>query len=251
ALHNGAFAIIPKPKLGGRDFLESAADDLAGIIRAAAASRIHKLMPSPPSAVEVRSRTENGKADAPRLVAIGSSTGGTQALEMILQALPRGCPGMVVVQHMHPELVQAFAENLNRSLVLNVKVAENGDRIQPGWVFLAPGESHLTVERDDLGWRCHLKEGPLVSKHCPSVDVLFRSVAKEAGSHATGFVLTGMGEDGARGLKEMREAGASTYAQDEESCVVFGMSKEAIKLGAAQRIVSLGEIPHIIAGYEV
>jgi len=251
ALQSGAFAIIPKPKLGVRDFLESAADDLAGIIRAAASSRIQKLVPTTPSAIEVPSRSENGKTDAPRLVAIGCSTGGTQALEMILQALPRGCPGMVVVQHMHSELVPAFAENLNRSLPLNVKVAENGDRIIPGWVFLAPGDRHLTVERDDSGWRCHLKEGPLVSKHCPSVDVLFRSVAKEAGSYATGFVLTGMGEDGARGLKEMRDAGASTYAQDEESCVVFGMSKEAIKLGAAQRVVSLGEIPHIIAGYGV
>jgi two-component system, chemotaxis family, protein-glutamate methylesterase/glutaminase len=248
ALQAGAFAIVPKPKLGVRDFLENAADDLAGIIRAAASSRIQHLVPTFRATPESPVSTKNGGGDPGRIVAIGSSTGGTQALEMILQALPRTCPGIVVVQHMHPELVNVFAETLNRSLSLNVKVAQTGDRITPGWVYLAPGERHLTVERDESGLKCLVKEGPQVSKHCPSVDVLFRSVAKEAGASATGFVLTGMGEDGARGLKEMRDAKAATYAQDEESCVVFGMSKEAIRLGAVERVVSLGEIPEIIAG---
>lgn len=247
ALQAGAFAIVPKARTDLEHFLERAADDLAGIVRAAASSRIDRLalpMPSPAPADWPGARP----LGAGGLVAMGASIGGTRALEMILQALPGHCPGIVVVQHMPAPLVETFARNLNRSVTLKVKVAASGDRIERGWVYLAPGDVHLAVQREGSGFTCQLKAGPEVSKHRPSVDFLFRSVAKEAGAKAMGFVLTGMGEDGARGLKEMREAGARTFAQDEDSSVVFGMSKEAIRLGAAERVVSLGEIPAIVAG---
>lgn len=253
ALQLGAFAIVPKPKAAVRDFLENATDDLAGIIRAAASSRIQKLVPTSNAAVpaNLKPRPVQVGSGPDHLVAIGSSTGGTQVLEMILQALPSTAPGMVVVQQMHPELVNTFAESLNRSLPLNVKVAETGDVVRRGWVHLAPGGRHLSIESDGRCYRCVVKEGPLVSKNCPSVDVLFRSVAKEAGSNATGIVLTGMGDDGARGLKEMLDAGASTYAQDEESCVVPSMPREAVKHGGVGQVVTLGEIPWILAGSRI
>ena len=253
ALQMGAFAIIPKPKAAVRDFLESATDDLAGIVRAAASSRIQKLVPVSNAAVpaNLKSRPVQVGAGPDHIVAIGSSTGGTQVLEMIFQALPSTAPGMVVVQQMHPELVNTFAESLNRSLSLKVKVAETGDVVRRGWVHLAPGGRHLSIENDGRCYRCIVKEGPLVSRNCPSVDVLFRSVAKEAGSNATGIVLTGMGEDGARGLKEMLDAGASTYAQDEESCVVPSMPREAVKHGGVGQVVTLGEIPWILAGSRI
>jgi two-component system chemotaxis response regulator CheB len=180
------------------------------------------------------------------LVAIGTSTGGTQALEAILTRLPRVCPGLVIVQHMPERFTAAFAERLNRLCQIEVLEARNGDRVIPGRALIAPGGRHMLLTRSGAQYQVEVRDGPPVSRHRPSVDVLFRSAARAAGSNALGIILTGMGDDGARGLKEMREAGARTLAQDEDSCVVFGMPKEALKLGAVERVLALGEIPAAI-----
>ncbi|RXU04796.1 chemotaxis response regulator protein-glutamate methylesterase, partial [Pseudomonas syringae] len=181
-----------------------------------------------------------------RIVAIGTSTGGTQALEAVLTALPRVCPGMVIVQHMPEKFTASFAERLNSLSQIEVREARNNDRILPGLALIAPGGKHMMVTRSGAYYHVQVIDGPLVNRHRPSVDVLFRSVAKFAGKNATGIIMTGMGDDGARGLKEMLDAGSATVAQDEASCVVFGMPKEAIKLNAAQRIIPLQEIHQVI-----
>ncbi len=181
-----------------------------------------------------------------RIVAIGTSTGGTQALEFVLMALPSDCPGIVIVQHMPEKFTAIFAERLNSQCEIEVREAMNNDRVLPGLALIAPGGKHMMLKRSGYSYQVEVKDGPLVNRHCPSVDVLFRSVAKFAGRNATGIIMTGMGDDGARGMKEMHEAGVSTIAQDELSCVVFGMPKEAIKLGGVDRIMPLQEIPSAI-----
>ena len=181
-----------------------------------------------------------------RIVAIGTSTGGTQALEAVLTALPRVCPGMVIVQHMPEKFTASFAERLNSVCQIEVREARNNDRILPGLALIAPGGKHLMVTRSGAYYHAQVIDGPLVNRHRPSVDVLFRSVAKFAGKNATGIIMTGMGDDGARGLLAMRENGAQTIAQDEASCVVFGMPKEAIKLGSAQTVEPLNKFPRLI-----
>jgi two-component system chemotaxis response regulator CheB len=182
-----------------------------------------------------------------RFTAIGTSTGGTQALEYVLSSLPRTCPGLVVVQHMPEKFTAAFAQRLDRICEIEVREARTGDRVIPGRAIIAPGGQHLVVKRSGAQYVVEVVAAPPVNRHCPSVDVLFRSCAKYAGRNATGVIMTGMGDDGARGLLEMHQAGARTLAQDEESCVVFGMPKEAIKLGAADRVVPLSAIPELIA----
>jgi two-component system, chemotaxis family, protein-glutamate methylesterase/glutaminase len=181
-----------------------------------------------------------------RVVAIGTSTGGTQALEHVLAQLPAVCPGIVIVQHMPPAFTGAFASRLNNLCAIEVREAKNNDRVIPGTALIAPGGKHLLLKRSGAQYYVEVKEGPPVNRHCPSVDVLFRSAATCAGSNALGIIMTGMGDDGARGLKEMRDAGAHTIAQDEASCVVFGMPKEAIRLDAAERVMSLDEVPRAI-----
>jgi len=174
-----------------------------------------------------------------RVVAIGTSTGGTQALEEILTALPRVCPGIVIVQHMPEKFTAAFAQRLNGLCQISVKEAENNDRVVPGRALIAPGGRHMLLRRSGAQYHVEVVDGPLVNRHRPSVDVLFRSVAKCAGANAQGIIMTGMGDDGAAGLLEMRGAGARTVAQDEESCVVFGMPKEAIKRGGVEKTLPL------------
>jgi two-component system chemotaxis response regulator CheB len=178
-----------------------------------------------------------------RIVAIGTSTGGTQALEVVLTALPRVCPGIVIVQHMPEKFTEAFANRLDGICKIEVKEASNNDRVLPGRALIAPGGKHMVLRRSGAQYFVEVLDGPLVNRHRPSVDVLFRSVAKVAGKNALGIIMTGMGDDGAAGLLEMRKANAFTIAQDEASCVVFGMPKEAIKLGAANKIIPLNEIP--------
>jgi two-component system chemotaxis response regulator CheB len=177
-----------------------------------------------------------------RIIAIGTSTGGTVALERVLIALPGDCPGIAVVQHMPETFTAAFAGRLNEMCEVEVAEAVHGERLRPGHVLIAPGGRHLMLRRSGACYYVEVVDGPPVNRHKPAVDVLFRSVAKCAGPNALGALLTGMGDDGARGLLEMRQAGACTVAQDEASCVVFGMPKEAIKLGAAERVLPLGRI---------
>jgi two-component system chemotaxis response regulator CheB len=178
-----------------------------------------------------------------RIIAIGASTGGTQALKAVLSRLPQVCPGLVIVQHMPERFTAAFAQRLTSICAIDVREAVDGDRVLPGCALIAPGGKHLLLRRSGACYYAAVRDGPLVNRHKPSVDVLFRSVAQYAGRNAVGVLLTGMGDDGARGLKELHEAGAHTVAQDEATCVVFGMPREAIKLGAVRQVLPLADIP--------
>jgi two-component system chemotaxis response regulator CheB len=184
-----------------------------------------------------------------RIVAIGTSTGGTQALEAVLTVLPRVSPGIVIVQHMPEKFTASFAARLDTLCQIEVREAQNGDRVIPGRALIAPGGRHMLLKRNGSQYHVEVVDGPVVNRHRPSVDVLFRSVAKFAGRNALGVIMTGMGDDGARGLKEMHDAGAFTVAQDEASCVVYGMPKEAVKLGGVDRSASLQAIPAEIMKY--
>ena len=200
-------------------------------------------------AVQHTDAQKNALKNADKFVAIGTSTGGTQALECVLPLLPADSPGIVIVQHMPANFTRMFAQRLNSISAIEVREAQAGDRIQNGLALIAPGGKHMVVKRAGTHYQVDIVDGPLVSRHKPSVDVLFRSVASVAGENAMGIIMTGMGDDGARGLKEMLLAGARTLAQDEQSSVVFGMPKEAILREAAQSIVSLKSIPDVIANF--
>ena len=176
----------------------------------------------------------NAHPSTDSIVAVGTSTGGTQALEHLLTELPRTAPGIVIVQHMPEKFTASFAKRLNDLCEIEVREACDGDRVSPGLALIAPGGRHLLLRRQAAHYRVEVRDGPLVNRHRPSVDVLFRSVAQSAGGNALGIIMTGMGDDGARGLKLMRDAGARTLAQDEASCIVYGMPKEAVKLGAVE-----------------
>ncbi len=258
AMSAGAVEVITKPTTGLKNFLLESAAELVAAIRAAANANVRNLgkrhaapvlTPATRLSADAVLPAAQGQAMAQtteRIVAIGTSTGGTQALEAVLTALPRVCPGMVIVQHMPEKFTASFAERLNGLSRIEVREARNNDRILPGLALIAPGGKHMMVTRSGAFYHVQVIDGPLVNRHRPSVDVLFRSVARFAGKNATGIIMTGMGDDGARGLKEMLDAGASTVAQDEASCVVFGMPKEAIKLNAAQRILPLHDIHQAI-----
>lgn len=182
-----------------------------------------------------------------KIIAIGTSTGGTQALEVILRTLPRNVPGIVIVQHMPERFTNAFAARLDSLCEIEVREAIDGDRVIAGRALIAPGGRHMLVVNTSMGgYQVEVRDGPPVSRHRPSVNVLFRSVARVAGANALGIIMTGMGDDGAEGLLEMHQTGAYTIAQDESSCVVYGMPKEAVALGAVDRIIPLNEIPNII-----
>ena len=256
ALAAGAFAIFTKPGLGVKGYLVDASADLVAAVRAAAGARVARLPPqaalpkAPPKLTADAVLAPGFEAMAvttDRFTAIGTSTGGTQALEFVLSSLPRTCPGLVVVQHMPEKFTAAFAARLDHLCEIEVREARSGDRVIPGRAIIAPGGQHLVVRRSGAQYLVEVVAAPPVNRHCPSVDVLFRSCAKYAGRNAVGVIMTGMGDDGARGLLEMRQAGARTFGQDEESCVVFGMPKEAIKLGAVERVVPLSAIPELIS----
>ena len=251
ALAAGAFAIFTKPTLGVKGFLEDASTELCQAVRAAAGARVRPpiwaVVPKANADIVLAPGGEAMAVTTDRFTAIGTSTGGTQALEFVLSSLPRTCPGIVVVQHMPEKFTAAFAARLNGLCEIEVREARTGDRVLAGRALIAPGGKHLVVRRSGAQYVAEVVSAPPVNRHCPSVDVLFRSVAKYAGKNALGVIMTGMGDDGARGLLEMKLAGAHTLAQDEESCVVFGMPKEAIKLGAVDRIVSLAQIPELIS----
>ncbi len=184
-----------------------------------------------------------------RVVVIGTSTGGTQALETVLSKLAASTMGIVIVQHMPGKFTTTFAERLNNRCQIEVREAKSGDRVQPGLALIAPGGQHMMLKRSSTQFTVEVTDGPLVNRHKPSVDVLFRSAAKYAGGNALGIIMTGMGDDGAIGMKEMRQAGARTIAQDEASCVVFGMPKEAIRLGGVEQVLALEQISGAITAY--
>jgi two-component system chemotaxis response regulator CheB len=246
ALAAGAVAIITKPKLGLKQFLVDAADDLVAAVKAAARANVKKLVVADKlSADAVLQPADDRPAmiqTTERVVALGTSTGGTQALEVVLRALPRVCPGIVIVQHMPEKFTAEFANRLNGLCQIEVREAQNNDRVVPGRALIAPGGKHMLLRRNGAQYFVEVKDGPLVNRHRPSVDVLFRSVAKCAGANALGVIMTGMGDDGAAGLLEMRQAGARTLAQDEESCVVYGMPKEAFKRGGVEAHIPLSGI---------
>ncbi|HZX33309.1 MAG TPA: chemotaxis response regulator protein-glutamate methylesterase, partial [Rhodocyclaceae bacterium] len=251
ALAAGAVGVINMPELGLRDFLRNAAEHVVSVIKTAVGFtpdiQVERGLPPGPEASPPVIPVRNGLAanpvvNADAVVAIGTSTGGTQALEAVLTALPPDCPGIVIVQHMPERFTALFSERLDSLCRIEVLEAKNGDRVQPGRALVAPGGRHMTLRRNGGHYEVQVADGPPVNRHKPSVDVLFRSVAKVAGDKALGIIMTGMGDDGALGMREMHEAGAFTIAEDEASCVVFGMPKEAIKLGAVDRIVSLQQI---------
>jgi two-component system chemotaxis response regulator CheB len=253
ALEYGAVEIITKPKLGARQFLEEARITVCEAVKAAALTRARLRAWKPPLPIE-KKLTADAIMPAPHphamarttesIIVVGASTGGTEALCQFLQAMPSDSAGTVIVQHM-PELFTAsFARRLNDLCAMEVREAVDGDTILRGLVLIAPGNKHTLVKRSGARYYVEVKDGPLVSRHRPSVDVLFRSAARYAGKNCIGVIMTGMGDDGASGMAEMRENGAFTIAQDEKSCVVFGMPKEAIARGGVDKILPLNQIAH-------
>jgi len=279
AIAAGAVEIITKPELGLKGFLEESATRFLNTVKSEAAARIAKLkeirdknpplpkriIPAPPTrppvpgaappklsadAVLPRAESRAMSVTTDKVIAIGTSTGGTQALEIVLHSVPRVAPGIVIVQHMPENFTAAFAQRLNEVCEIDVKEAVDGDRVLPGTAIIAHGNKHMTIKRSGAQYRVQVIDGPLVSRHRPSVDVLFRSVAREAGKNSMGVIMTGMGDDGANGLMEMKEAGARTYAQDEDTCIVFGMPAEAIARGAVDEVVSLYSISKLISNFK-
>jgi len=251
ALEAGAVEVIQKPRVDTRQFLTESQIRITDAVRGAAGAALRKrshltpeatkkltadVMMPPPVATRSLARTTD------QVVCIGASTGGTESLREVLMALPPDTPGVVIVQHMPEKFTAAFAKRLDGLCQIDVKEAEDGDPVIAGRALIAPGNRHTLLQRSGARYHVGVKDGPLVSRHRPSVDVLFRSAAQYAGANALGVIMTGMGDDGARGLLEMKKAGAATIAQNEATCVVFGMPKEAIALGAADKIAPLSAI---------
>lgn len=248
ALDAGAVDVITKPTFGVRGFLEEQVVSIADILKGAAKARLPGRRASAATSPASETSGSGGWSltSRPPIVALGASTGGTQALRTVLAPLQPGAPALLIVQHMPSGFTKAFAERLDQESALKVKEAQDGDRVEAGHALLAPGDMHLRLREDLHGYFAEVTAGPLVSRHRPSVDVLFRSVAELAGPHAVGVLLTGMGDDGAEGLLAMRRAGAVTLVQDEATSVVFGMPKEAIRRGASERALPLPEISEAI-----
>lgn len=258
AMSAGAVDIITKPTINLKGFLEDSKILLADAIKGAARASPHKMQLAKhgvetPLAANLKSNPVYTDpplarlgATTDRVIAIGTSTGGTQALEYILTRLPSTVLGIVIVQHMPEAFTAAFAQRLDALCQVDVKEAEQNDRVLPGTVLIAPGGKHMLLRRSGAQYRVEIKDGPLVSRHRPSVDVLFRSAAQSAGQNTLGIIMTGMGNDGAQGLKELHDTGALTVAQNEASCVVYGMPKEAVKLGGVDYELPLSAIPELI-----
>lgn len=245
ALEAGAVEIVAKPVMEKHNLAEITSE-LIDKVKAAARAKVkatnsHQAAVRPPITSMV--------ATTNKVVAIGASTGGTEALKEVLSRMPVNSPGIVVVQHMPETFTRAFAERLNSLSTISVKEASDGDSVIPGSCLVAPGNRHMLLRRSGARYFVEVKDGPLMCRHRPSVEALFNSVAKTAGKNSIGVIMTGMGSDGAQGMLNMKQAGASTIAQDEDSCVVFGMPKEAIKMGGVDKVVPLGRIPETILSY--
>ncbi|WP_263833923.1 protein-glutamate methylesterase/protein-glutamine glutaminase [Sulfurospirillum oryzae] len=238
ALEAGAVDYVAKPHSHIYDGKEMLKDELIQKVINASYARVQKKIPMAQKKSYFTSLAETTH----KVIAIGSSTGGTEALKVVLGGLPKNAPAILVVQHMPQSFLESFALRLNQLCAIDVKIAQHGEFLQTGTAYIAQGSKHMVLRRSGASYFIEIGIGEKVSGHCPSVDVLFNSVAKVAGSNAVGVILTGMGSDGARGMLHMHEAGAKTIAQSEESCVVFGMPKEAIRLGGVDRVSPLGEI---------
>ncbi len=226
---------VTKPQLGIREGMLAYSELIAEKIRTAARARLPQRSSSPAPAILSHAPLLSSE----KLIAIGASTGGTEAIRQVLQPLPATSPALLITQHMPPGFTRSFAERLNKLCQITVKEAEDGERVLPGHAYIAPGDRHLELTRSGANYQVKLHDGPAVNRHRPSVDVLFRSVAQYAGRNAVGVILTGMGNDGAAGMLEMHRAGAYTLAQNEASCVVFGMPREAIASGGVSEVVEL------------
>jgi two-component system chemotaxis response regulator CheB len=257
ALELGAVEIITKPQMNTKLFIEESRIRICEAIKGAAHAKLkRRRVEAEPVVVAPKLSADAVLPPAAAnqsmiktteiVVAVGASTGGTEALTSFLQAMPLDTPGIIIVQHMPEKFTTSFANRLNEICKISVKEAENGDSVIRGRALIAPGNFHMLLKRSGARYYVEVKEGPLVNRHRPSVDVLFRSTARYAGANAIGVIMTGMGDDGARGLLEMKQAGAKTVAQDEKSCVVFGMPKEAIKLGAADKVLPLDAIAQYV-----
>ncbi len=257
ALELGAVEILTKPRIGTREFLEESRILIVDAVKSAAGARVKSgSQPSEPPRVAPKLTADAMLPPASsqamvqtteKVVAVGASTGGTEALREFFQALPVDAPGMVVVQHMPEKFTADFARRLDSLCRVTVREATDGESVLRGQVLIAPGNRHLLLKRSGARYYVEVRDGPLVSRHRPSVDVLFRSTARYAGRNAIGVIMTGMGDDGARGLLEMKVAGAMTFAQDEATCVVFGMPAEAIKLGGVARVLPLDRLaPEVV-----
>jgi two-component system, chemotaxis family, protein-glutamate methylesterase/glutaminase len=257
ALEYGAVSIIIKPQVGVQKFLEESRIQICDEVKSAAKVSPKRRSPSAPFRIEKKltadailpraSANVSVRATTDKVVVIGASTGGTEALLVLIQQLPVDSPGVVVVQHMPEKFTASFARRLNEQCTVTVKEAENNDTVIPGRVLISPGNKHALLKRSGARYYVEIKEGPLVSRHRPSVDVLFRSASRYAGKNAIGVIMTGMGRDGAQGMLEMKEAGAYTIAQDEKTSVVYGMPREAVLLGGVDIVLPLKQIAaHII-----
>ena len=252
ALEYGAVDIITKPRLGTRQYLEDSRTSICDIVKAAAGARLSKpriertVEPKLTADVILPQATRAMAETTEKVIVVGASTGGTEALKSLLETLPPDAPGIVIVQHMPELFTRAFANRLDGLCAITVKEAETNDTVLRGRALIAPGNHHMLLRRSGARYFVDIKDGPLVCRHRPSVDVLFRSAARYAGPNAVGLILTGMGDDGARGMLEMKQAGAFNIAQDEASSVVFGMPKEAIKLDSVHKVLPLAQIPAAI-----
>ena len=254
ALEYGAVDIITKPKMGTKQFIEESKVRICDAVKGAAAARLGPMKAmhtmkevSPKYTADVIMEKPNTKAmilTTEKVVVVGASTGGTEALRVFLEMLPEDTPGIVIVQHMPENFTAAFAKRLDSICRVTVKEAQDNDTVVRGRALIAPGNHHVLLKRSGARYYVEIKDGPLVSRHRPSVDVLFRSAARYAGKNAVGVIMTGMGDDGAHGMKEMFDAGAVTIAQDEATCVVYGMPHEAVKLGGVNKVMPLQNIAH-------
>ncbi len=242
ALELGAVDFVAKPKIGIADGLQRLADDITAKIRAAAAAQVRRAAPGPSAPAAASEAPPLGRVSTEKLVFIGASTGGTEATKEVLLRLPPDSPAVVVTQHMPPGFTRSYAARLDGLTRIRVKEADDGERVLPGHAYIAPGGRHLSVERSGANYVACVRDGEPVNRHKPSVEVLFDSAARVVGPNAFGIMLTGMGADGAKAMRAMRDAGAYNICQDEASCVVFGIPREAIAAGAAHEVLPLAQI---------
>jgi two-component system chemotaxis response regulator CheB len=246
--------IIEKPKLGAKQFFEESKMRICDAVRSASLAKIGRMRER--SSLAVPKLTADAVIEKPvsramiqtteKVIVVGASTGGTEALRIFLESMPPDAPGIVIVQHMPEKFTEAFAKRIDGLCRISVKEAANDDSVIRGRALIAPGNRHMLLKRSGARYYVEIKDGPLVCRHRPSVDVLFRSAARYAGKNVVGVIMTGMGDDGAKGMLEMKEAGAFNIAQDEESCVVFGMPRKAIELGAVDKVLALDRIPEMV-----